>query len=160
MHAFSPSGPFEEQREAAAARSDAPSKMHLPARYTANGSRVANGRRLSAAPHRSTASVSWSKSFKSSEYAAGLSDAPGLQSDLPTRTVKSKLTSMLLTSFLAFLALGSAALGFRGRSALGERTLTPHQAVLSDNLTDQVQWDEFSLIVKGQRVFLQCVPLL
>lgn len=33
----------------------------------------------------------------------------------------------------------------------------PVQLFSSNNLTDQVQWDQNSLVVKGQRVFLQCV---
>ena len=30
----------------------------------------------------------------------------------------------------------------------------------SDGFTDAVQWDSYSLIVKGQRIFLQCVHSL
>ena len=32
---------------------------------------------------------------------------------------------------------------------------TPSRALSSDGYTDDVQWDQYSLVVKGQRLFLQ-----
>lgn len=37
---------------------------------------------------------------------------------------------------------------------------TPAELFSSNGLTTVVQWDQFSLVVKGQRIFLQCVSLL
>ena len=40
------------------------------------------------------------------------------------------------------------------------KRVEPQGLFLSNNLTDQVQWDSYSLVVKGQRIFLQFVGLL
>ena len=68
-----------------------------------------------------------------------------------------RLLLLVLAYLLGLFALSSPVLGRETEgSALGSRAV-PKEALLSDNLTDQVQWDEYSLIVKGQRIFLQLV---
>ncbi|KAI5120764.1 hypothetical protein M0805_004727 [Coniferiporia weirii] len=71
------------------------------------------------------------------------------------------LSSAVLTTALVLLSFSSSALSLRARDArdatgLTGRTTEPRasEAFSSNGLTDQVQWDQYSLVVKGQRIFL------
>lgn len=54
-----------------------------------------------------------------------------------------------------FLTLLTAGLAFvQAQAQLPFSTFTPSTQIKSTNLTDMVQWDGYSLFVKGQRIFL------
>lgn len=148
MTGFTARGVFEEHTEATSARLNNCERQRMPAEHPASGSWEVG--KLGSVIHHSnvTASPQWSISLKDGDCVCDeCASAPG-----PKK--RTRLASMLLSSLLVFLAFSFSALGFRSGLGLQQRTLNPQEAVLSDNLTDQVQWDEFSLIVRGQRVFL------